>query len=275
MFEKIQHIGYLTPNLESAIAWFERSFGGANGGGGPLPKGYAVPSGGRNAYVRFGQVEAEIIEPEDKEGLSQDILTMHHVGYVVANIEQSMEALKAKGFAFAADAPITNVVGQQVLYFDAATTNGAMMHLTQLPAASIDTGVGEGLKIDRIIHAGYLVKDLDEAIAWYVNNLEGTHIGGGASRAFGGGRNAFVNFGRVQVELIEPGDPAFQPADGHNMDHVGYVVGDVTACMGECQAHGLRFAAESPVTNPIGQQVLYFDTETSLGSRMHLTALPS
>ena len=43
VFEKIQHIGYLTPNLESAIAWFERSFGGVNGGGGPLPKGYAVP----------------------------------------------------------------------------------------------------------------------------------------------------------------------------------------------------------------------------------------
>jgi hypothetical protein len=115
---------------------------------------------------------------------------------------------------------------------------------------------------------------LDAAIAWYVDNLEGTHIGGGASRAFGGGRNAFVNFGQVQVELIEPGDPAFQSADGHKMDHVGYVVGDVTACMGECQSHGLRFAAQAPVTNPIGQQVLYFDTKTSLGSRMHLTGLP-
>lgn len=273
MFDKIQHIGYLTPNLESAIAWFERSFGGVNGGGGPLPKGYAVPSGGRNAYVRFGQVEAEIIEPENKKGLTEGLLTMHHVGYVVSNIEQAIDDLKAKGFAFAGDAPITNVMGQKLLYFDSSTTNGVMMHLTQLPDEPKNTGVGEGLKIDKIIHAGYRVKNLEEAIAWYVDNLGGTHIGGGASRAFSGGRNAFVNFGQVQVELIEPGDPESLPG-GHSMDHVGYVVGDVTACMGECQSHGLKFAAEAPMINPIGQQVLYFDTETSLGSRMHLTGLP-
>jgi hypothetical protein len=58
------------------------------------------------------------------------------------------------------------------------------------------------------------------------------------------------------------------------MDHVGYVVGDIPACMGECQANGLRFVAGAPTTNSIGQQVLYFDTGTSQGSRMHLTRLP-
>jgi hypothetical protein len=44
--------------------------------------------------------------------------------------------------------------------------------------------------------------------------------------------------------------------------------------MGQCQANGLRFVADSPNTNSIGQQVLYFDTATSQGSRMHLTRLP-
>ena len=78
----------------------------------------------------------------------------------------------------------------------------------------------------------------------------------------------------VQVELIEPGDAGSLPSNDHSMDHVGYVVGDMTACMGEGQAHGLRFAADAPITNPIGQQVLYFDTETTMGSRMHLTGLP-
>lgn len=272
MFQNIQHIGYLTSDLSAAVAWFEKSFGAVNGGGGPLPQSYAVPSGGSNAYVRFGRVEAEIIEPQDKHGLSGERLTMHHVGYVVADVEQSMAALTAKGFKFAAGRAFTNVMGQQVLYFDAATTNGVMVHLTQLPTEAGLKGPGQGLDIERIVHAGYRVNDLDKAIAWYVDNFQGEHIGGGASR--NGGRNAFVNFGQVQVELIEPGDTAGM-ADGiHEMDHVGYVVGDIPSCMGGCQARGLKFVADAPNTNSVRQQVLYFDTGTTLGSRMHLTRLP-
>ena len=53
MFDKIQHIGYLTSDLDVAIAWFERSFGAVNAGGGPLSPSYAVPSGGRNASLRM------------------------------------------------------------------------------------------------------------------------------------------------------------------------------------------------------------------------------
>ena len=43
MFDKIQHIGYLTSNLDDAVSWFERSFGAVNAGGGPLSPSYAVP----------------------------------------------------------------------------------------------------------------------------------------------------------------------------------------------------------------------------------------
>ena len=175
MFDKIQHIGYYTPDLAAAVAWFERSFGAVNAGGGPLPRSAAVPSGGVNAYVRFGRVEAEIIEPEDKAGLESGRLTMHHVGYVVADIDRTAAELRAKGFKFAADAPFTNVMGQQVLYFDSASVNGARVHLTQLPDGADAGAAGQGLAVDSIIHAGYRVKDLDRAIAWYVDNFGGEH----------------------------------------------------------------------------------------------------
>ena len=271
MFEKIQHIGYLTADLDAAIAWFEKSFGATHAGGGPLGKIYALPSGGRNAYVRFGNAEAELLEPEDKSGLATDALTMHHVGYIVADIDKTVDKLTSRGFKFAGDKPFTNVMGQQVLYFDASTTNGAMVHLTQLPAQANAKETGTGLEVERIIHAGYRVKNLDEAIKWYTDKFDGEHLGGGPSRS--GGRNAFVNFGQVQVELIEPGDPASM-GDDYVMDHVGYVVGDIPSCMGECQSHGLRFVADTPGTNSVGQQVLYFETDTSMSSRMHLTRLP-
>jgi catechol 2,3-dioxygenase-like lactoylglutathione lyase family enzyme len=269
MFEKIQHMGYLTPDLDRAVAWFEESFGAVNAGGGPLGKGYAMPSGGRNAYMRFGNAEAELLEPEDKSGLSSEILTMHHVGYVVADINKAIDDLTTRGFKFASDKPNVNVLGQTLLYFDSTTTNGVKMHITQLPGEALEGN--NGLEIERIVHAGYRVKDLEEAIKWYVDKFDGQHLGGGPSRS--GGRNAFVNFGQVQVELIEPGDPSTMGAD-HAMDHVGYVVGDIPSCIGKCESHGLKFVSDTPNTNSVGQQVLYFETDTSMGSRMHLTRLP-
>ena len=272
MFQQIQHIGYLTPDLDAAVSWFQQSFGAVNAGGGNMAKSAAVPSGGRNAFLRFGRAEAEIIEPEDKGGLATGRLTMHHVGYVVADMDRSMAELTAKGFKFAADKPFTNVMGQQILYLDAASINGVLVHLTQLPAQSDSAAASGGLEIERIVHAGYRVKYLDKAVAYYVDNFQGEHIGGRTSGA--GGRNAFVNFGEVQVELIEPADTAGMTDDAHAMDHVGYVVGDIQSCMGGCQARGLKFVADAPNTNSVGQQVLYFDTATSRGARMHLTQLP-
>ncbi|MBM3223858.1 MAG: hypothetical protein FJZ47_08670 [Candidatus Tectomicrobia bacterium] len=271
MFDKIQHIGYLVDDLDKAIHWYQQRFGAERAGGGPVASSRMVPGGGRNAFVHFGQVEAELIEPADTSQLPKDTLVMHHVGYVVADIPTAVAKAQTRGFTFLADTPFTNPLGQQVLYFDPATTNGVLIHLTQLPAQPNTIGVGSGVQVEKIIHAGYLVRHVPEAIAWYVEKFDGVHVGGGASRR--GGRNAFVNFGQVQVELIEPHDPSTMGHD-HVMDHVGYVTQDISVGIAQCSCRGLHFVADAPNTNSIGQQVLYLDTAISMGSRMHLTQLP-
>jgi catechol 2,3-dioxygenase-like lactoylglutathione lyase family enzyme len=272
MFDKIQHIGYLVDDLDKAVDWFKKGFGAENAGGGPVRSSRAVPSGGRNAFVHFGQVEAELIEPGDTSNVPTDTLVLHHVGYVVADIPRAVARAQARGCTFIADAPFTNPLGQQVLYFDPDTTNGVLIHLTQLPAQPNTVGFGRGVKVDKIIHAGYLVRNAAEAVAWYVDRFDGVHVGGRAMRR--GGRYALVNCGQVQVELIEPQDPSTMGAH-HAMDHVGYVTRDMGAGITECCCRGFRFEADAPSTNAIGHQVLYFDTHTSMGSRMHLTQLPA
>ena len=272
MFDKIQHMGYLVADLDKAIDWVAQGFGAANAGGGSVRSSCAVPSGGRNAFVHFGRVEAELIEPGDTSTLPNDTLVLHHVGYVVADIPQAVERAHARGLRFLADAPFTNPLGQQVLYFDPETTNGVLIHLTQLPVQPNTVGVGHGVKFDQIIHAGYLVRNAAEAVAWYVDKFDGVHVGGGTMRR--GGRYGFVNCGQVQVELIEPPDPSTMDAH-HVMDHVGYVTSDIGASIIECRSRGFQFVADAPSTTVIGHQVLYFDRTTSMGSRMHLTQLPA
>ena len=272
MFDKIQHIGYLVSDLDAAVEWFSKTFGGQNAGGSNLGDGIVVPSGGRNAFVHFGQIEVELIEPNDKSAIPDNSLVMHHVGYVVEDINGSMEELKGRGFRFISDAPNTNVMGQQVLYFHPETTNGVLMHLTQQPEKPSTIGLGHGCAVDRIVHAGYLVADVEEAVDWYVTKFDGSAVGGiGASRR--GARNAYVNFGQVQVELIEALDKADLEGKSYVMDHVGYIVSDIKAEIDDCKARGFRFIADEPMTNRVGQTLLYFDAETTMGTRMHLTEL--
>jgi catechol 2,3-dioxygenase-like lactoylglutathione lyase family enzyme len=273
MFDKIQHIGYLAADLDGAVAWFKKSFGGEKVGGGNLNRGVAVPSGGRNTFIHFGQVEVELIEPVDRTGLAKDTLVMHHVGYVVPDIHRASIQLKTLGFQFAGNAPGANSLGQQVLYFDPATTHGVLMHLTQLPVIPNTVGLGQGLAVSQIVHAGYLVENVDETVAWYAEKFDGAAVGGiGASRT--GARQAFVNFGQVQVELIEATDPKNRGGKPCVMDHVGYVVPDIHASIADAKRRGVRFAGPEAATNRIGQTLLYLDTSASMGSRMHLTQIP-
>jgi catechol 2,3-dioxygenase-like lactoylglutathione lyase family enzyme len=266
MFTKIQHIGYRVKDLDCAVAWFAEKFGGQRAAGGP------AQLGGRNAFVRFGQIEVELLEPLGHEELPPDTLLMHHVGYVVPDVRAAATALKKKGLMFTADEPAVNPLSHQVLWLDPATTNDILIHLTQLPERPNTVGIGQGLEIDRIIHAGYIVDDLDEAVAWYVDKFGGEYIGGGMSRR--GVNNAFVNFGQVQVELLEPTDPAQLGGKKQAMDHVGYVVKDIVAGIRACQHRGLKLGEAGPRYNTISQQLCYFDTACTWGTQIHLTQLP-
>jgi len=266
MFSKIQHVGYRVHDLDQAVSWFAEKFGGTRVAGG------SAQLGGRNAFVRFGQIEVELLEPLDHDRLPEGTLSMHHVGYVVPDLRKAAAELKQKGLRFTAAQPSVNALAQQVLWLDAATTNDIRIHLTQLPDQPKTAGFGEGLAIDQIIHAGYVVEDLAVAVAWYTDKFGGDYIGGGMSRR--GVNNAFVNFGQVQVELLEPTNPEQLGGQRHAMDHVGYVVQDIVASIGECQRRGLQLGEAAPRSNTINQQLCYFDTACTCGTQIHLTQLP-
>ncbi|HCG91870.1 MAG TPA: hypothetical protein DEZ08_08570 [Dehalococcoidia bacterium] len=267
MFSKIQHLGYQVANLDKAQEWFLHIFGGE------FVPGRTSPNGGRNGFVHFGQIEIELIQPADTSFIPDGEMVMHHVGYLVPDISEAVLHLSKKGFKFVSDTPNVNILGQKVLYFDSTTTNNCNLHLTELPASPNTAGYGSGLPVIDIVHAGYLVKDVSEAVAWYEEKFDAVTIGGiGASRR--GARNAYVNFGNVQAELIETDDLNLLKGETIILDHIGLVVDDIQKEIGTCQTHGVAFVAEQPMTNRIGQQLLYFNKESSLGTGIHLTQLP-
>jgi catechol 2,3-dioxygenase-like lactoylglutathione lyase family enzyme len=122
-----------------------------------------------------------------------------------------------------------------------------------------------------IYHIGYLTESNAEAIDFYVKTF-GAELLAEATSSDGKTKLAFVKVGDTEVELIEAPDRVHS-ADrgGILLDHIGYLVPDIEKAATELRQKGIKFAAERPNINPRGHQVLYFDTATTNGVKIHLT----
>jgi methylmalonyl-CoA/ethylmalonyl-CoA epimerase len=128
VFDGIYHIGYWTDDITAAINFYQATFGGE------LFK-EAIGADGKTkmAFLHIGSTDVELIEPGDKSVLGgQTGIIIHHVGYLVPDLEAAMAQLAARGVTFAAAAPNTTPTGARIIYLDTAYTNGARIHLTQI-----------------------------------------------------------------------------------------------------------------------------------------------
>ena len=119
-------------------------------------------------------------------------------------------------------------------------------------------------------HVSYLVPVLDAAIQSYAETFGGTETGRGV--VSGLGEVGFVQVGDVEVEFIQPEDPA--ALEGGSMPvihHVAYAVEDLDRVVADYKSRGYRFATEEPITNFMGYRLIYLDSAHTHGTRMHFT----
>jgi methylmalonyl-CoA/ethylmalonyl-CoA epimerase len=122
-----------------------------------------------------------------------------------------------------------------------------------------------------VYHIGYLVDDIEKAISFYEATFGGKLIGRSTS-GDGTSKMAFIQCGETEVELIQPGDPArLGGRTGLVIDHVGYEVADIDAAVAELKEKGVKFAAAAPHVNSQGARLLYLDSDSTMGTRVHLT----
>ena len=122
-----------------------------------------------------------------------------------------------------------------------------------------------------IHHVSYLVPDLDAAIHAYAENLRAVVTGRGPVPNLG--EVAFLQVGEVEVEFIEPDDPATLEGGGGAwvVHHMAYAVEDLDRVVAEHRERGYRFLTEAPFTNFMGYRLIYFDPADTGGCRVHLT----
>ena len=125
MFSKIHHAGYHVEDIDAAVAWYEKTFGGVRTGGG-------TAAAGKLAFVRMWNAEVELIEPVDRSKLTgRGDHVLDHLGYVVDDLDKAVADYKAKGYKFATEEPWNNAAGYRLIFFDTSDTNGTRIHLTE------------------------------------------------------------------------------------------------------------------------------------------------
>lgn len=130
MPQHIHHIAYLTDDLTLAKQFYQRVFDAE-----VFLETVNADTGSKLAFLRFGEVEIELIEPADRTRLNgRSGLVLDHVGYVVDNLESTIEDLESRGVTFASAAPRVGPDGLRLIQVDPASTLGARFHLSERPA---------------------------------------------------------------------------------------------------------------------------------------------
>ena len=125
----------------------------------------------------------------------------------------------------------------------------------------------------RLAHVGIAVPRIADALPFYrdVLGLEPGHpeIADGATIVS-------LPFGDVDVELLEPRDPAspvakFLAKRGPGIHHVCYRVADLDATLDRCRAAGYRLIDETPRRGAAGRRIAFLHPKTTNGILLELT----
>ncbi len=127
MFTGVHHIGYYVDDLEATIQRYQELYGGV------VELRFRNEATKANvAFVRMGEARVELMQPDDKSLLGgSKSQVLHHVGYLVPDIEKAMVELREKGVTFLAEKPTSNPLGWRIIYFDGGPLLGTKQHLSQ------------------------------------------------------------------------------------------------------------------------------------------------
>jgi methylmalonyl-CoA/ethylmalonyl-CoA epimerase len=125
----------------------------------------------------------------------------------------------------------------------------------------------------RVAHIGIAVSSLAEALPFYRDVLGLTP---GRPETADGASIVSLHFGDVDVELLEPIDPAgpvakFLARRGPGIHHVCYRVPDLDAALARCRAAGYRLIDETPRRGVSGRRIAFLHPKATHGILLELT----
>jgi methylmalonyl-CoA/ethylmalonyl-CoA epimerase len=134
MFEKISHIGVAVKDIKASSALFQTLFGKRPDHSEDLPE-HKV----KTAMFTIGESAIELTEALDPESPIAKFIEkwgegVHHVSFVVDDIEAELARLKAAGFQLIDEHPRPGADGHRVAFLHPKSTNGVLIEISQKQA---------------------------------------------------------------------------------------------------------------------------------------------
>jgi 4-hydroxyphenylpyruvate dioxygenase-like putative hemolysin len=127
MFGEIHHIGFVYRNGEEAVNKFKSLFG--------IEKFNRIDMGVvKVARSMIGRLQIDLIEPQDKKSIFHEFLEdgkvgLHHIGYLVENIDEKIKEWDSKGFKQVLGGIISPA---KFVYFDTTDILGHIIEFLQI-----------------------------------------------------------------------------------------------------------------------------------------------
>ena len=131
MFEKISHIGVAVKDIEASTALFRKLFGEEPDRAEELNE-HKV----KTAMFNVGSSSVELTEALDPESPIAKFIEkrgegVHHVSFLVDDIEKELARLKLAGFQLIDERPRPGADGYLVAFLHPKTTNGVLIEISQ------------------------------------------------------------------------------------------------------------------------------------------------
>jgi len=130
-----------------------------------------------------------------------------------------------------------------------------------------------------VAHIGIAVPSITEALRFYHDVLglsPAREGGGGGAETVDGAKIVSLHFGDVDVELLEPNDPAspvakFLAKRGPGIHHVCYRVPDLDAALARCRTAGYQLVDQTPRRGAGGRRIAFLHPKATNGILLELT----
>ena len=124
-----------------------------------------------------------------------------------------------------------------------------------------------------VAHIGIAVTSIQEALAFYRDVLG---LSPGTPETADGSTIVSLHFGPVDVELLEPSDPAspvakFLAKRGPGIHHICYRVSDLDAALARCRAAGYHLIDDTPRRGAGGRRIAFLHPKSTNGVLLELT----
>lgn len=147
LLQRIDHVGYAVESLDEAVAYHERLYGARVAHRETMER-----DGVREALLAVGDSYIQLLEPTRADSPVARFLErhgpgIHHVGYGVADVDATLETLKAHGVHVVDDHPRPGSRGCTVAFVHPRGAMGVLVELVEDPSRP---GTGPGpLNSDR------------------------------------------------------------------------------------------------------------------------------